>query len=371
MKSKIKILYIIDTYRSPYAGTEGQLYKLISNLDKSIYEPHLLLFNHSDYIQNNVFPCDVTVLGSSSLSSLTTWLALFSAAKKKRDEGFRIAHIFFNDPSIIGPPVLKLLGFKVIISRRDMGYWYTSGYLAALRFNSMLLNGAIVNSEAVKSITHEKERISLNNIHVIYNGYESSEEIKPPFRNIETSASLQQGVINIGLVANIRPIKRIEDAIKAVGFLKKMGKEVNLTIVGDGDPSSLAKLADQQAVGNNVLFAGSQKEVKKFVSNFDIAILCSESEGFSNSIIEYMQCGKPVVCSNVGGNPEIVVNGFNGYLYEAGDVEGLVDRLISLIDSNELRQRLGQNGQSKVQEEYSISTMLDAHHKVYQTLCSF
>ena len=369
MTAKIKLLYIIDTYRNPYAGTEGQLYKLISNLDKSKYEPHLLLFNNSDYIQNNEFPCEVTVLGRSSLSSLNTWLALFRVAKKKRAEGFRIAHIFFNDPSIIGPPILKLLGFKVIISRRDMGYWYTSGYLAALRFNSMLLNGAIVNSEAVKSITHEKERISLNNIHVIYNGYESSEEVEPSFVNMETSASLQQDIIHIGLVANIRPIKRIEDAIKAIGFLKKMGKEVNLTIVGDGDPSSLTKLADQLEVGSNVIFAGSQQDVKRFISDFDIAILCSESEGFSNSIIEYMQCGKPVVCSNVGGNPEIVVNDLNGFLYEAGDVEELVTNLIQLIDSKVLRSRLGLNGYLKVQKDYSITTMLTAHDKVYRSLC--
>ena len=321
------------------------------------------MFNHSDYIEANGFPCNVTILGHSSITSPHTWLCLLREVRAKWANGFKVAHIFFNDPSIICPPILKLVGFKVIISRRDMGYWYTPIYLAALRFNSMFLNLAIVNSEAVKTITHEKEHIALEKILVIYNGYEGQ-------GNIE-SVSNAVDLVRIGMVANVRPIKRIADAIEAVSCLRERGRNIQLTIVGDGDFSNLTKFAAKLGIGDHIIFTGVQSNVKKFIYDFDIALLCSESEGFSNSIIEYMQCGKPVVCSNVGGNPEIVIDDFNGYLYEAGDIEGLVNRLIPLIDSYELRQKLGQNGQLKVQEEYNISTMLDAHNKVYQSLHSF
>ncbi len=363
----MKILYIIDTYRNPYAGTEGQLYKLIDNMDRARYEPHLLLLNSSDYIKKNGFPCDTSVVGYSKLSSPSTWYHLYRHLKAKRSEGFLLAHVFFNDPSIIAPPLLRLLGYKTLISRRDMGYWYTSVRLSLLRLNSFFIDGVIVNSEAVKAITHQKERISLNKIHVIYNGYDV--EIT---KSINSAAAIDKKInneiVNIGIVANIRPIKRMEDAIRAIGLFVKQTTKVKLTIVGDGSPEKLITLAKSLDCEGSVDFVGAQSNVKSFIKNFDIAILCSESEGFSNAIIEYMQEGKPVVCSNVGGNPEIIISGENGYLYEVGDVDGLVDKLSLLIESSEVRNELGLNGQCKVLQEYSIDRMLNEHYSIYGAL---
>src|SRR5690606_14571010 len=152
-----KVLFIIDQYKNPYAGTEGQLYKLITNLQDKGVECRLLVFLSSDFLDHSPFPCSVTVLVHHRISSFATWLALWRAAKLLKAQGFSIAHIFFNDPSIIGPPVFWLSGYKVIISRRDMGYWYTRLYTCLLRVNRHLLSGAVVNSNAVKRVTAEVE----------------------------------------------------------------------------------------------------------------------------------------------------------------------------------------------------------------------
>src|SRR5690606_22010834 len=122
MSKPRKVLFVIDQYKNPYAGTEGQLYKLIKFLQEREFECHLLAFRPSEFLLNYPFPCQVTILGHYRLSSLATWAALWRAARKFKAQGFSIAHIFFNDPSIIGPPVFRLNRFKVLISRRDMGY---------------------------------------------------------------------------------------------------------------------------------------------------------------------------------------------------------------------------------------------------------
>lgn len=361
---RIKVLYIVDSYTSPYAGTEGQLYKLISNLDRDKFEPHLLVFNSSSYISDEGFPCDVTVLGCSKLSSPNTWFSLFECLKQKKREGFKLAHIFFNDPSIIAPPLLKLLGYKTIISRRDMGYWYTSAYLSLLRFNAKLIDFVVVNSKAVKGITCEKEWINPNKVQLIYNGYEHKEI------NQAERVSLQQSddEVVLGIVANIRPIKRMQDAIEATANLNKKGLNVRLVIVGGGDSADLKALAQNLGVQGKVQFAGSQKNASSYIQGFDICVLNSESEGFSNAIIEYMQHGKPVVCSAVGGNPEIIDDGSVGHLYPMGNVGILTKRLEILCKSTLQRTQFGLNGQEKVTGLYGVSQMLEHHQNLYRQL---
>ena len=118
-----------------------------------------------------------------------------------------MVHIFFNDASIIAPLFLKLHGLKVIISRRDMGYWYTASRLAILKLNGMLIDHVVVNSIAVKDKTNKCEGVKKNKISVIYNGYDNVDL----FSNENEIDFLQYGIketdLVLGLVANIRPLK--------------------------------------------------------------------------------------------------------------------------------------------------------------------
>src|SRR5690606_12517171 len=137
-------------------------------------------------------------------------------------------------------------------------------------------------------------------------------------------------------------------------------------VVGGGDPSSLKRLAEALQVGNQVIFFGSQPDVHRYIEHFDIAVLCSESEGFSNSIIEYMCAGKPVVCSKTGGNPEIVEHGKNGFMFSVGDVEALAAYIRQLLDDAMLRRQLGLAGREWVQQNFSVERMVDAHLNLYR-----
>ena len=134
--SKINILFVIDSYKNPFAGTEGQLLKLVSGIDKKRYNARMVVFKSSSYLENNHFPIPVDVLNINRLVSLNSFIVLFNFFKKRKLEGFRLGHIFFNDASIICPPILKLLGYRVLVSRRDMGYWYNKLNLPLLKINS-------------------------------------------------------------------------------------------------------------------------------------------------------------------------------------------------------------------------------------------
>ena len=190
IEKKTKVLFVIDQISSPYAGTEGQFLNLITNLPADQFLPELLVLRPSTYVESGKMPCKTEVLGASKLFSIKTWLAMFRFARRKKKEGVALCHVFFNDSSVICPPVFSLVGIPTVISRRDMGYWYTGRYLRALRLTARFVRGVVANSEAVKQVTAEKEGYSASRISVIYNGYPVPEGDSSPLPPSERPAVL-------------------------------------------------------------------------------------------------------------------------------------------------------------------------------------
>jgi glycosyltransferase involved in cell wall biosynthesis len=362
------ILFVIDFFRNPHAGTEGQLFQLITGLDRRRFEPTLLVFKPSEYLDSAGFPCAVKVLGHSRLLSIKTWLRLWVTAKEFRSEGGRVAHVFFNDPSVICPPVFGMLGIQTIISRRDMGYWYTRKYLAMLNLSGRFAALAITNSEAVRKVTVEHEPFHLTSTHVIYNGYEFEEGQPAIPADLKELRRMYPDAVFAVIVANIRPIKRVEDAVRAVGVLSGETPALHLVIIGDGDPKALKATSKKLGIEERVHFLGARRDVKECLTGLDIGLLCSESEGFSNSLVEYMQAGLPVVCSAVGGNPEAITHGETGFLYSCGNLKELADCLKRLVTDCELRARFGGNAKASARQRFSMETMVQQHQDVYESL---
>ena len=369
MSELIKILYIIDSYKNPYAGTEGQLLKLIQGIDKDKYEARFVVFRNSDFLKQGVFPIPVDVMDVQRLSSPMTWLRLFKYFARQKCAGYRLAHIFFNDASMICPPLLKLLAYKVLISRRDMGYWYSRLNLPILKINTQFVDRVIANSDAVKEITLSKEGYKSDRVAVIYNGYlESGMSGVTDEPLVKNSIYFGEGEIRIALVANIRPIKRIADAIQAIKIVQGAESSVVLYVIGDGEQSQLMSLVRELGVELSVRFLGPRDDILQLLAYFHLGILCSESEGFSNTLIEYMQSGLPVVCSSVGGNPEIVEHGINGFLYKMGDVPVLAKHLLKLVKDESLCERMGNAGMEKVKNNYSLANYVGHHQELYEEL---
>jgi L-malate glycosyltransferase len=364
------LLYVIDYFRDPHAGTEGQLFALIEGLDRSEFAPHLLVFEDSPWLREHGFPCDYTVLGSRSLASPLTWYALARLVRGFRRQGYRLAHVFFNDPSLICPPVFRMFGIHTLLSRRDMGYWYTPALARILRITGRFAEGVIANSKAVKAVTVAEEGFAEKDIHVIYNGYPDS-KVGSSIVNPQTTllANLrEQGCLLMGLVANIRPIKRIGDAVACLGLLRETVPHLNLVVIGAGDGADLIRQARDHGVEERLHLMGGSDDVAGCLGYLDIGILCSESEGFSNAIVEYKRAGLPVVCSEVGGNPEAITHGEDGFVFPVGNTESLAEAVRALAGDPELRKTMGELAKQNAEREFSMDRMLEAHQSLYRAV---
>ena len=151
----------------------------------------------------------------------------------------------------------------------------------------------------------------------------------------------------------------------ALAQLRERCPELVLVLVGDGDERQLQDYAQRLEVADRVYFLGAREDVDDLLNGADIGILCSESEGFSNAIVEYMLKGLPVVCSDTGGNPEAITHGKTGFLYPVGDVDQLASAIESLVRSDELRSRLGNQAKFEAETRFSISAMVQNHELLY------
>ena len=362
----VKIMYLIDTYRHPFAGTESQLLSLINGLDDKKYETFLTIFRESDYIKENGFPCEVTVLNITHLTTVTSIRKILSFAFELRKNKFEIAHLFFNDSSIIAPIILKLMGIKVIVSRRDMGFWYNERNLRLLRINRFFVDAVVANSEAVKKHTHKMEKYPLAKIKVVYNGYDFTGVESESMENTQTLVENDKKII--GIVANIRPIKRIGDLVKAFSIVQQTHASTKLVIIGAGNNSDLKSLARDLGCEERVKFLGPQSQVLPLIKQFDVAVLCSESEGFSNSIIEYMQSAVPVVCTDTGGNSEIVVDGETRHLVDVGNYEQLASKIIAVLESPRAASNMAKLAYQKISALCDMKAMLRSQSLIYENL---
>jgi len=147
------------------------------------------------------------------------------------------------------------------------------------------------------------------------------------------------------------------DAILAVGELKKKGVDIDLWIVGDGDGEYKRRLCELVARNNlreNVRFLGFVLPPTEAIRRADVALMCSRNEAFGRVTIEYMKFGKPVIASSSGANPELIKEGFNGFLYGHGDFKGLADRIKCLMDKPGEIVRMGDNARRWASETFTL-----------------
>jgi glycosyltransferase involved in cell wall biosynthesis len=173
----------------------------------------------------------------------------------------------------------------------------------------------------------------------------------------------------VGWIGRMTGVKRTEDVLLAVKRLRERGVDARLCMVGDGpDRDDVEERAHELGIARNCLFLGYQDDVAPFYAAFDALVLASGNEGTPVSAIEALASGRPVVATRVGGVPDVVRDGEDGFLVEAGDVEAMADRLVLLAADPRLSARLGETGRARVLPRYSVGRLIDDVDLLYRSL---
>ena len=240
--------------------------------------------------------------------------------------------------------------------------------LAFGRANAIVVNSAAVREHLIK------RRAPAGKIHVIYNGLDIAR-----FADIdrdrdaairEFGLPTDKNIRFIALVANLRhDVKNVPMLLRVAQRMTDTQPNTHFVIAGEGElKAELADLAEHLGVAENVHFVGRCTDVPALLSVSYACVLTSTAEGFSNSILEYMAAGKPVVATNVGGAAEAIEDGINGYLVNSDDDAAMSEWISQLLGDSEMVARCGAEGKRFVVEKFSIDSQLGNTIGLYDSL---
>jgi glycosyltransferase involved in cell wall biosynthesis len=175
----------------------------------------------------------------------------------------------------------------------------------------------------------------------------------------------------VGWVGRMTAVKRTDDVLDGFKRLLERGVGATLCLVGDGpDRPALERRAHELGIMRQTLFLGYQEDVGPLYAAFDALVLPSGNEGTPVSVIEALAAGTPVVATRVGGVPDVVRDGEDGFLVEPGASDELAQRLAQLAGDPDLRQRFGASGRARVLPRYAVDRLVDDVDRLYRALLS-
>ncbi len=169
----------------------------------------------------------------------------------------------------------------------------------------------------------------------------------------------------VGMVAEFSDYKDFPTFIQAAqAILEKRNDVVFVAIGGGRNLEACKKMASESTDG--IKFLGERKDVEALVQQLDIGVLCTFTEGISNSVLEYMAAGKPVVVTDGGGSCELVTNGEEGFLVPPSKPSAVVERILELLNDPIQARKMGALGRQKVDQRFSLERLTQETLRMYR-----
>lgn len=368
---KINVLHCLDSFL--IGGTETQSVRLITNLDREKYDLHIAVRQDKGPLRERLEGLGIPI-SEYPVKSLRGRSFLSSArrlARYLREKDIHVIHCHDYPTNILGLISAMLASTPVRIgSRREMG----TRPFSEKAFQRIVWAGAqriIVNSEAVKRLIVGEEFVDEEKVSVIYNCVETDKIVTAPPLLGKKRKELGFGAREplIGMVANFYTSKDHPVLLRAVSRLVGDYPDLRVVLVGDGpERNNIVSCAEELGILDNIVFLGQRNDVYEIVGIFDVAVLSSHTEGFSNAVLEYMAAARPVVATTAGGNIDVIDDGECGFLVPVKDHELMAERIGSVLDDPGLASRLGKNARKKALENFTLDSMVGRTEEIYDTL---
>ena len=276
-----------------------------------------------------------------------------------------IIHTWDPMTSVYAAPIAKILGIKLVNAMiQDVLYKnsiFERGWIRP-KITFPLSDVIVANSLAGLRAYKAPERKSV----CIYNGFDPDrirnlidpEVIRKKF-NIQTPKV-------VGMVASFTEFKDYPSFLLSAQDILRQRNDVTFLAIGAGKMLEEYKSRIEGEQKGKIKFLGSQSDVESIINIMDIGVLATHGEGISNSILEYMALGKPVVATDLGGTREIVVDGETGFLIPSQDVNMLTTKITEILNNPDQGKEMGRRGKQRTCEVFSLEMMATKHLQMYR-----
>ena len=366
-------------------GTERQAVRLAQALDPSSFELHIACLRRAGHFLEAIQRLQVPLAEYRihSLYKPKTFHAQWKFVEYLKRNRIQIVHTYGFYPNVFAIPAARLARTPVVVaSIRDLGNLGTPMQERVQKVICRLADCVVVNAEAIRQrliaegYTPEKIAVIRNGIVVPESG------TRPGGPGLRQGLGLSPHGPVIAVLCVLRRLKGIEYFLAAATSVSRRFPEAHFLVVGDsvhkengrevvGDSGYRKELEDyarRLGLDGRVTFMGFRLDVPELLSEVTVSVLPTLSEGLSNTLLESVAAGVPVVATRVGGNPEVVQDGVTGLLVPPRDAGALADAICRLLADPDLASRFAQAGRRRLAERFSLDRMVNETERLYLTL---
>lgn len=366
----IKICYVIGQLSMD--GAERQLYELVKGISKKSFLPIVISLNEGDYWGEEIRKLNIQLIEipRKKNKEFTRLFRLIKLIKVIKPD---IVHTYMFSANSYGRIAAILTGVPIIVAAErnlpEIGKDKNIYQICCDKLLAIFSDGIICNSFKASDTLVKKYSFNTKKVFTVHNGINVRDFLKENSFNCKKQLASKV----IGTIGRLYPQKNHKlflDMAKAILDISG-NSNIKFLIVGDGPlRNELEDHSERLGIENSVVFTGERSDIPELLQSMDIFVMTSLYEGMSNTIMEAMLAGIPVVATDVGGNSELVIGGETGFLCQLNDPVALAEKIIGLIKNESKAKQMGENGRKRVMNEFGIRKMIKKTEDVYRELLS-
>lgn len=400
-KGPVSILYCENNVDGTIGGSYYSLLYLLKGLDRARFSPIAVFYTDHSLVpayreagvETIIWPRRHPFTFGSELPGWLRWarpavlafrkavnfsanflIPALSRAWFLRRRGVLLVHlnnsVLYNHDWMLAA---RLAGVRCVTHERGIN----ERYPRAARYFGRRLDAVICISEAVKDNMRRKHA-DFGNLVTIHNGLDPEMmRQRVPVGELRQQLGLPSDAPVVVMTGNLKAWKGQDTLIRAMDSVRRRCPRAQCVLVGDTSPSdreyeaTLRELVTSLGLETHVHFAGFQRQVADFLTMSDVVVHASVlPEPFGRVILEAMACRKPVIGARAGAIPEIIEEGITGLTFRTGDAEALGQAIVAVLTDRERARTLGENGYTRLIEQFHIARNVAATQGVYERLLS-
>ena len=365
--SKIRLLFVIDNLNP--GGSPRQLIELATRLQKDRYNITVCsLDKNNNALASSLEGAGIPLvsLAQHGFFDLKTLISLYKFIKKNT---FDIVHTYLFTADTYGRICAILTRTPVVIaSMRSVDTWKNHLHKLTDRILALGTDKIVVNAQEIQNFLQKFEKIPFQKIEVIYNGIdENLFELKVNSEKIRTGLGLKNEDLLVGIFARNDPVKDHKTFFHAAKIILESTSNVTFLAMGYCmNTPSMNELVHKLGIQDNVILKDHSPDYLSYLASVDISVISSLVEGCSNVILESMALRIPVIATNVGGNPELVIDKQTGYLFPPKNPAVLSVEIIELLQNPLVRKEMGNRGFIRAKKVFSMGSMINDTDSLYK-----
>ncbi len=377
--TRVKLVKVMTTFAA--GGTEGQVANLARRIDRTRFDLSFACLRKWGFYLNEIEQRGIPVAEYPvrTFFSPAALLQQLRFARDLRAQRADIVHSYNFYSNLFAAPAAKLAGVPLVVaSIRDQGVYLTSMQKRAQKWACGFADLILVNAQSIKDWLLD-EGYPGDKIRIIRNGIDlKRHEQAGKVSKVRAELGLPADAPLVIMLSRLNPQKGVDDFIKAAAMVRLQRPDVRFLIIGEklkymdggfspdsGYHNYLHELCVNLGVDDGIVFTGHRSDVPELLAEGAISVLPTHSEGLSNTLLESMAAGLPIVATRVGGNVELVEDGVNGILLPPQAPATLANAILKILGDPALAQRFSAAARAKAVGCFSMERMVNDTEALY------